>query len=187
MNTASSAQRPGGAIGEVEVEKRRVGHAAWTLDLFQVPEVEGKKRFHDFDLPAEIMHAVADKNFQYCTPIQEMSLEHALAGKNVAGKAQTGTGKTAAFLVAILTRYLRTPEGRADKGGRPRALVIAPTRELVIQICKDADELGKYWDSVRWPSMVAWTMNARSVKSRMRRWICWWPRPDVCWTLSGHA
>ncbi len=144
MNTASSAQRPGGAIGEVEVEKRRVGHAAWTLDLFQVPEVEGKKRFHDFDLPAEIMHAVADKNFQYCTPIQEMSLEHALAGKNVAGKAQTGTGKTAAFLVAILTRYLRTPEGRADKGGRPRALVIAPTRELVIQICKDADELGKY-------------------------------------------
>ena len=144
MNTATHMQRPGGAIGEVEVEKRRVGHAAWSLDLFQVPEVEGKKRFHDFDLPAEIMHAVADKNFQYCTPIQEMSLEHALAGKNVAGKAQTGTGKTAAFLVAILTRYLRTPEGRSDKGGRPRALVIAPTRELVIQICKDADELGKY-------------------------------------------
>lgn len=144
MNTASDMQRPGGAIGDVELEKRRVGHAAWSIDLFQVPEAEGKKRFHDFDLPAEIMHAVADKNFQYCTPIQAMSLEHALAGKNVAGKAQTGTGKTAAFLVAILTRYLRTPEGRADKGGRPRALVIAPTRELVIQICKDADELGKY-------------------------------------------
>lgn len=144
MNTASGSQRPGGAIGEVEVEKRRVGHAAWSIDLFQVPVAEGKKRFHDFDLPAEIMHAVADKNFQYCTPIQELSLEHALAGKNVAGKAQTGTGKTAAFLVAILTRYLRTPEGRSDKGGRPRALVIAPTRELVIQICKDADELGKY-------------------------------------------
>lgn len=144
MNTASDRQRPGGAIGDTELEKRRVGHAAWSLDLYQVPEVEGKKRFHDFDLPAEIMHAVADKGFQYCTPIQEMSLVHALAGKNVAGKAQTGTGKTAAFLVAILTRYLRTPEGRADKGGRPRALVIAPTRELVIQICKDADELGKY-------------------------------------------
>ncbi len=144
MNTASDRQRPGGAINDTELEKRRVGHAAWSLDLYQVPEVEGKKRFHDFDLPAEIMHAVADKGFQYCTPIQEMSLVHALAGKNVAGKAQTGTGKTAAFLVAILTRYLRTPEGRADKGGRPRALVIAPTRELVIQICKDADELGKY-------------------------------------------
>jgi ATP-dependent RNA helicase RhlB len=144
MNTASDRQRPGGAIGDNELERRRVGHAAWSLDLYQVPEVEGKKRFHDFDLPAEIMHAVADKGFQYCTPIQEMSLVHALAGKNVAGKAQTGTGKTAAFLVAILTRYLRTPEGRADKGGRPRALVIAPTRELVIQICKDADELGKY-------------------------------------------
>jgi ATP-dependent RNA helicase RhlB len=144
MNTAAGVQRPGGAIHESELEKRRSEHATWTLDQFQVPEAEGKKRFHDFDLPAEIMHAVADKNFQYCTPIQAMSLEHALAGKNVAGKAQTGTGKTAAFLVAILTRYLRSPEGRADKGGRPRALVIAPTRELVIQICKDADSLGKY-------------------------------------------
>jgi len=144
MNTAAGAQRPGGAINEVELEKRRVDHSTWTLDQFQVPEAEGKKRFHDFDLPSEIMHAVADKNFQYCTPIQAMSLEHALAGKNVAGKAQTGTGKTAAFLVAILTRYLRTPEGRADQGGRPRALVIAPTRELVIQICKDADSMGKY-------------------------------------------
>jgi len=144
MNTASDAQRPGGAINESELEKRRSDHSVWTLDQFQVPEAEGKKRFHDFDLPSEIMHAVADKNFQYCTPIQAMSLEHALAGKNVAGKAQTGTGKTAAFLVAILTRYLRTPEGRADQGGRPRALVIAPTRELVIQICKDADSMGKY-------------------------------------------
>ena len=146
MNTASGVQRPGGAVTDGELEKRRAEHAAWSLDLFQVPEVEGKKRFHDFDLPLEIMHAVAEMNFQYCTPIQAMSLEHALAGKNVAGRAQTGTGKTAAFLVAILTRYLRTPEGRADKGGRPRALVIAPTRELVIQICKDADSLGKYCD-----------------------------------------
>ncbi len=144
MNTAANVQRPGGAIHESELEKRRADHSTWTLDQFQVPEVEGKTRFHDFDLPAEIMHAVADLNFQYCTPIQAMSLQHALAGKNVAGKAQTGTGKTAAFLVAILTRYLRTPECRADQGGRPRALVIAPTRELVIQICKDADSLGKY-------------------------------------------
>jgi ATP-dependent RNA helicase RhlB len=73
-----------------------------------------------------------------------LSLEQALAGKNIAGKAQTGSGKTAAFLVAILTRYLRTPENRAKEGGNPRALVIAPTRELVIQICKDADAIGKY-------------------------------------------
>ena len=101
-------------------------------------------RFHDFDLPAEIMHAIADLGFQYCTPIQAASLKQALSGANVAGRAQTGTGKTAAFLVAILSRYLRSPAARADKPGTPRALVIAPTRELCVQICADAQALGKY-------------------------------------------
>lgn len=143
-NTAANAMRPGGAITDAETERRKAEHAAWDPTTFQIPEAEGKRRFQDLNLPTEILHAIADKGFQYCTPIQALSLDHALAGKNVAGKAQTGTGKTAAFLVAILTRYLRTPEARAEKGGRPRALVIAPTRELVIQICSDADVLGKY-------------------------------------------
>lgn len=138
------SQRPGGAVADVEVAKRRAEHEAWSLEQYQVEPAEGKKRFHDFDLPSELMHGVAELGFQYCTPIQALSLEHALAGKNVTGKAQTGTGKTAAFLVAILTRYLRSPEARQERGGMPRALVIAPTRELVIQICKDAAALGKY-------------------------------------------
>ena len=144
VNTDPKAQRPGGAATDADVAKRLAEHAAWTVDQYVIEPAEDKKRFHDFDLPTELMHAVADMGFKYCTPIQSMSLEHALAGKNVAGKAQTGTGKTAAFLVAILTRYLRTPESRQDKGGAPRALVIAPTRELVIQICKDAANIGKY-------------------------------------------
>ena len=144
VNTAAGQHRPGGAVEAAEVEKRLAEHAAWDVGMYQVAPAEGKKRFHDFDLPTELLHAVADMNFQYCTPIQEMSLEHALAGKNVAGRAQTGTGKTAAFLVAILTRYLRSPEARQRQGAAPRALVIAPTRELVIQICKDAAALGKY-------------------------------------------
>ncbi|MDD5704724.1 MAG: DEAD/DEAH box helicase [Kiritimatiellae bacterium] len=121
-----------------------VSGAPWSLDQFQVPPQPGRKRFHDFDLPIEIMHAIADLGFQYCTPIQAASLEQALAGANVAGRAQTGTGKTAAFLVAILTRYLRSPENRASAPGTPRALVIAPTRELCVQICRDAQALGKY-------------------------------------------
>ena len=138
------ARRPGGAMSDSEVTRRLAEHATWTPDQYQVEAAEGKTRFQDFNLPSELMHAVADLGFQYCTPIQALSLEHALAGKNVAGKAQTGTGKTAAFLVAILTRYLRSPESRQEKGGAPRALVIAPTRELVIQICKDAASVGKY-------------------------------------------
>ena len=144
VNTAANEMRPGGEISAEELKARREAHAKWSMDQFVVEPMEGKKRFHDFDLPAEVMHGIAELGFKYCTEIQALSLEQALAGKNIAGKAQTGSGKTAAFLVAILTRYLRTPENRAKEGGNPRALVIAPTRELVIQICKDADAIGRY-------------------------------------------
>ena len=144
VNTAANEMRPGGEISAEELKARQEAHAKWDPASFAVEPVEGKKRFHDFDLPSEVMHGIADLGFKYCTEIQALSLEQALAGKNIAGKAQTGSGKTAAFLVAILTRYLRTPENRAKEGGAPRALVIAPTRELVIQICKDADAIGKY-------------------------------------------
>ncbi len=134
-----------------ERRSRSAGHAEavpdmsnWSLDDFQVPEVEGKVRFHDLDLPLEVMRAVADQGFEYCTPIQAESLAHSLKGENVAGQAQTGTGKTAAFLLAVLSRFLRDSEGRPSKSGTPRALIIAPTRELVIQIASDAQGLGKF-------------------------------------------
>ena len=140
----SRGARPGGGVSAENRAKLQAVHADWLLDSFKVEPAEDKKRFHDFDLPSEIMHAVADLKFEYCTPIQALSLEHSLIGKNVAGRAQTGTGKTAAFLIAILTRYLRSPEKKLEKCGCPRALVIAPTRELVIQICKDAADIGKY-------------------------------------------
>ena len=143
-HTPNSEVRPGGLVGDEEIQRRRATHDAWLPDSFQVPPAEGETRFQDFDLPAEIMHAIADLGFQYCTPIQARSLAHALAGQNVAGRAQTGTGKTAAFLIALLTRYLRHPAGRPARVASPRALVIAPTRELVIQICRDADSVGKY-------------------------------------------
>ena len=144
VNTAANEMRPGGEISAKELERRNMAHAKWSLDSFIVEPQEGKRRFHDFDLPPEVMHAISDLGFRYCTEIQAISLDQALSGKNIAGKAQTGSGKTAAFLVAIIARYLRSPENRAKTGGNPRALVIAPTRELVIQICKDADAIGKY-------------------------------------------
>ncbi len=144
VNTAASEMRPGGIVSAEELAKRKAAHEVWDIGQFVVEPAEGKKRFHDFNLPSEVMHGVADLGFKYCTEIQSLTLQNALDGKNIAGKAQTGSGKTAAFLVAILTNYLRTPESRAQKGGTPRALVIAPTRELVIQICKDADAIGKY-------------------------------------------
>ncbi|HXX64469.1 MAG TPA: DEAD/DEAH box helicase, partial [Bacteroidota bacterium] len=111
---------------------------------FKVAPEEGKVRFHDLDLPPEIMHAIYDLGFQYCTPIQAGILSKTLSGMDATGRAQTGTGKTAAFLITILAHFLRRPAPEPRKRGTPRALVLAPTRELVLQIDKDAKSLGKH-------------------------------------------
>ncbi len=118
----------------------------WSVAEFSVPLADGKLRFHDLDLPAEILHAIHDVGFQYCTPIQAEILPSTLAGKDATGRAQTGTGKTAAFLIAIFTRFLRTPLGPETKirEGTPRALILAPTRELVMQIVEEAHRLSRY-------------------------------------------
>jgi ATP-dependent RNA helicase RhlB len=116
----------------------------WSLDDYKVEPAEDKTRFHDVDLPDEIMHALSDLKFQYCTPIQARVLQEVAEGHNVAGRAQTGTGKTAAFLLLTFKQFLQNPLPADRPSARPRALVIAPTRELVIQIMHDAEALGKY-------------------------------------------
>lgn len=118
----------------------------WDPALFVVEPVEGKTRFHDFNLADELLHGIADLQFKYCSPIQAQSLPYALRGKDVVGKAQTGTGKTAAFLTAIIDDLLKNPIAEKRYAGEARALIIAPTRELVIQIAEDAKLLCKYTD-----------------------------------------
>ncbi len=119
---------------------------AWDVSKFKVPELEGKTRFHDFDLPSPLFHAIFDLGFQYCTPIQSEILPSTLSGKDASGRAQTGTGKTAAFLITVITRMLNNPIHGQRKSGTPRVLVIAPTRELVLQISEEARQLAKYCD-----------------------------------------
>ena len=104
----------------------------WKLEDFVVEPQEGKTRFHDFKLAPELMHAIQDLGFPYCTPIQAQVLGFTLAGKDAIGRAQTGTGKTAAFLISIITQLLQTPPPKERYMGEPRALIIAPTRELVL-------------------------------------------------------
>ena len=116
----------------------------WTPAQFTVPEKEGETRFHDMDLDDRVMHGIADLGFQYCTPIQAQVLPHTLQGHDAIGKAQTGTGKTAAFLVTILNDQLCHPHEGERYLGEPRALVIAPTRELVMQIAADAEDHARY-------------------------------------------
>ena len=90
------------------------------------------------------MHAICDLKFQYCTPIQAEILPSTLAGKDATGRAQTGTGKTAAFLITIITRLYKHPIRGKRPPGTPRVLIIAPTRELVLQISTEARQLAKY-------------------------------------------
>ena len=118
----------------------------WSVDQFQVPEAAGKTRFHDFNLPNQLMHAIADLGYQYATPIQAATIAPALEGKDIIGKAQTGTGKTAAFLISIITDLLDFKLEDEPRLAEPRALIIAPTRELALQIGSDAEGLCKYTD-----------------------------------------
>jgi ATP-dependent RNA helicase RhlB len=101
-------------------------------------------RFDELDLPAPVQAGIRAAGFATATPIQEAALPVALRGKDVAGQAQTGTGKTAAFLIAIFTRLLRAPAPPPGATTAPRALIIAPTRELVVQIEADARLLGQF-------------------------------------------
>ncbi len=138
-------------------------------------------KFSELQLPELVQRGIEEAGFTDCTPIQEKSLPLALAGRDVAGQAQTGTGKTAAFLITMFTKLLEKDKARAkpisaaeagceegatqaykqvrrgepDKANElmrakaashrhPRALILAPTRELVVQIEKDAQLLGKH-------------------------------------------
>ncbi len=105
-----------------------------------------KHRLADFDIRPDILTTLERLGLTHATPIQERTLPRALAGGDIAGQAQTGTGKTAAFLLAIINQLLENPrpaaEDNASTGASaPRAIVIAPTRELAEQIDADARSL----------------------------------------------
>jgi ATP-dependent RNA helicase RhlB len=107
------------------------------------PEFLTQQRFDEFALPAQLQSALTEAGFIYCTPIQEQTLPISLSGLDVAGQAQTGTGKTAAFLVTVITRILTF----SDRDPRlPAALIVAPTRELSHQIYEEARILCRHAD-----------------------------------------
>ena len=136
---AEKAEAPQAAAADITPEEND-----WSVRQFKVPPADGKTRFHDFDFPDVLMHGIADLGFEYCTPIQAEILPSTLLGKDAFGKAQTGTGKTAAFLIAVMTRLLSQPLAGKRSSGTPRVLIIAPTRELVLQISEEARQIGKY-------------------------------------------
>jgi ATP-dependent RNA helicase RhlB len=100
--------------------------------------------FDSLSLAEPLKRGIAELGYTRATPIQAQTLPVALAGRDVAGQAQTGTGKTAAFLIALFNRLLTTPAAASRPVNAPRAIVIAPTRELAVQIHSDAVGIGKY-------------------------------------------
>ena len=109
-------------------------------EVVEAPKVS----FDTFDLQKPLREAIDKLGFEFCTPIQAQSLVHTLQGHDVTGKAQTGTGKTAAFLITIINDLLSNHIQEKRYLAEPRALIVAPTRELAIQIASDADLLNKY-------------------------------------------
>ncbi|HXH72786.1 MAG TPA: DEAD/DEAH box helicase [Mariprofundaceae bacterium] len=104
------------------------------------------KHFSELGLPAPLQQAIDDLGFTELTAVQQVALPMTLAGRDVAGQGRTGTGKTATFLITTINRLLTQPAKEGRKPNQPRALAIAPTRELVIQIAEDAKKLAKHTD-----------------------------------------
>ena len=113
--------------------------------LAEVPIVEGKVRFLDLPIHEDIQYGIQNLKFDYCTHIQSLALPVLLQGRDIAGKAQTGTGKTAAFLIAAFSYILNHPLTDREPGSA-RVLILAPTRELAIQFHKDAQALSVFAD-----------------------------------------
>ncbi|MDY6941385.1 MAG: DEAD/DEAH box helicase [Pseudomonadota bacterium] len=100
--------------------------------------------FEELGLPEPLLEGAKSAGFEYCTAIQAATLPIAMKGVDLAGQAQTGTGKTAAFLLAAMHRLLTRPPSPKRRPNQPRAIILAPTRELAIQIHNDAQALGQH-------------------------------------------
>jgi ATP-dependent RNA helicase RhlB len=129
---------------KIEKPQQQIIVEPWDDSVFKVPEVDGKTRFQNLNFSKEILHGIFDLGFQYCTQVQAETLPKSLLGEDITAQAQTGTGKTAAFLITIFDHIIKNPIEKKRRPGTPRALILAPTRELVLQIEKDARGLGKY-------------------------------------------
>ena len=123
--------------------KPRAEETSWDASEFDIVPEEGKIRFHDLELHPRLMRSIHALGWQYATPIQGEILPGTLKGKDMAGRAQTGTGKTAAFLISIINHCLNKPLEKQGFGS-PRALIIAPTRELAMQIGQDSEGLNQF-------------------------------------------
>ena len=130
-------------------------------------------QFKDLGLNAPILNALKEQGYTSPSPIQEKAIPPALAGRDVLGCAQTGTGKTCAFATPILQRL----ESRTDPKRPIRALILTPTRELAIQIGESFQSYGKYL-KLRHTVIFGGVGQNPQVESLRKGWTSWWPPRD---------
>lgn len=130
--------------------------------------------FKDLNISKQILSALEDAGFENPTPVQEKVFPVIRSGKDMVGIAQTGTGKTLAYLIPILMKL------HYAQGKYPRALVIVPTRELVVQVCESVELLTEYMD-IRCVGIFGGTNIRTQQEKYMKGWICWWRRRGVLW------
>ena len=138
-NTADAVTEAAETSADAEAEAENADEAETDADAAADPV-----KFEELALPEPMLKAITKLGFEECTPIQGRSLPFSLSDYDVTGQAQTGTGKTAAFLITLLTRFWENPPQERPNLGTPRALVLAPTRELAMQIEGDSKGLAKY-------------------------------------------
>ena len=140
-NGVSDKSAEGVISTPVEGAKQNSGTSVWSIDDFKVDEVADKTRFHDLNLPDRVLKSISEMGFEYCSEIQAETLPITLKGSDLIGQAQTGTGKTAAFLIAMISDFLDYPLTEKRANNLARGLIIAPTRELALQIAEEAVKL----------------------------------------------
>ncbi len=145
---------------------RRGSPGAYTAGVSAGGTLFSHRTFSEFSLPPPVQQGLDEAGFRQCTLVQAEVLPLSLAGRDVAAQAQTGTGKTAAYLVTIFTKLLASP---SPEPREPRALVIAPTRELVVQVAADADKLGAHTGLVT--EAVFGGMEYREQRAELRRGV----------------
>ncbi len=135
----------------------------------------------DLGLKPELLRAVSEKGYTHPTPIQSQAIPAVLSGRDVLAGAQTGTGKTAAFVLPMLQRLAAAPAGRA-----PRALVLTPTRELAAQVAESARTYGKYV-GLRTVVVFGGVSINPQIDALRAAAICWSPRPGRLLDLARAA
>lgn len=115
----------------------------WTIENFSVEKKEGMLRFHDLNLPTSVMHSIYDLKYKYCTQLQAKLLPRLLTGKDLVAKAETGSGKTAAYLITIINKLLKHKSNKRN-ARHPRAVILVARKEMAIEIYNESKILNKY-------------------------------------------